>query len=146
MHNGYQNRFKKGDAVKTRINTGGYLTLHVPKERATVLYTHVLHLLRGNSIVPNQSIDHINGNKLDNARNNLRVVTHHENNRNRAMRSDNTSGITGISWNESKQRWVIRRTIGNKRVSTSRKTLEDAKQVLENLKLRDNSYTDRHGK
>lgn len=143
---GYLGRYKQGEIAKTRVNTGGYLTLHVPRARATVLYHHVLCLLRGIMILPNNSIDHINGNILDNTSSNLRVVTHHENNRNRAKRSDNTTGITGISWNKSKQRYVIRRTIGNKRVSTSRKTLEEAKLVLDQLKSQDNSYSKRHGK
>jgi len=47
---------------------------------------------------PMGEIDHINGNAQDNRIANLRDVTHKENTRNMKRRSDNTSGITGISY------------------------------------------------
>ena len=43
-------------------------------------------------------IDHINRDKMDNRRNNLRVVTHHENCMNQSMRATNTSGFMGVSF------------------------------------------------
>lgn len=50
-------------------------------------------------------VDHINGNKLDNRRNNLRIVTHAEN----MINWDNNKGITskyrGVSWDNSRQKW-----------------------------------------
>ena len=43
-------------------------------------------------------IDHINGNKLDNRRSNLRVCTHWENSCNQRKRCTNTTGFTGVSY------------------------------------------------
>lgn len=37
---------------------------------------------------------------------NLRLVTNAENQRNRSMRSDNTSGVPGVSWNKRDSRWM----------------------------------------
>lgn len=54
---------------------------------------------------PEDCIDHINGIRVDNKIENLRVVTKQENKKNAAMRSDNTSGITGVYWYKSKQKW-----------------------------------------
>ena len=43
------------------------------------------------------TVDHINGDRLDNRRQNLRVCTQGQNNCNRLERVDNTSGFRGVS-------------------------------------------------
>ena len=42
-------------------------------------------------------VDHINGNKMDNRRCNLRICTHQQNTFNQKLRSTNTSGYRGVS-------------------------------------------------
>jgi hypothetical protein len=50
--------------------------------------------------------DHVNRDKLDNRRGNLRVCTHAENNRNGAVRAcANSSGFKGVSWHKRSLRW-----------------------------------------
>lgn len=51
-------------------------------------------------------VDHISRNKLDNRKSNLRKCSASQNGYNKCIRSDNTSGIIGISWNEDKQKWA----------------------------------------
>jgi hypothetical protein len=57
-------------------------------------------------------IDHINRDKLDNRKSNLRFVTHKENTFNQSVRVNNKSGIRGISYDSSRKKWIA--TIGNR--------------------------------
>lgn len=54
---------------------------------------------------PENSIDHINGDKTDNRIENLRDVTCAENHKNQRMRSNNTSGFRGVYWNKNMDKW-----------------------------------------
>lgn len=56
---------------------------------------------------PEQNIDHINGNKLDNRRENLRLCTQSGNTANAGKRINNTSGYKGVSWDKKAKRWSV---------------------------------------
>lgn len=144
---GYLGRFKKDDLAKFFKDAAGYYAIQIPQGIRRVVKKHELKWLLSYGEIPEgYEIDHRDGNVTNNSMNNLRLVTRKINSRNRKKRSDNTSGITGINWSEYHNHYVIRRTIGNKRVSKSRKTLEEAILVLEELKKMDSTYTQRHGK
>ncbi len=55
-----------------------------------------------------QRVDHINGNGLDNRKDNLRLSTPSQNNCNSRKQSNNTSGHKGVSWRKSQGCWVAR--------------------------------------
>lgn len=55
---------------------------------------------------PVDQIDHIDGNRANNRIVNLREVTNAQNGKNCARRSDNASGVTGISWAARDKKWV----------------------------------------
>ena len=50
-------------------------------------------------------IDHINGDPLDNRKQNLRVCTRQDNCYNSGKRKDNTSGYKGVSWHVREKKW-----------------------------------------
>ena len=52
--------------------------------------------------------DHINGNGLDNRRNNLRTCTNAENLQNRPKQKNNTSGFKGVFLNKLTGKWEAR--------------------------------------
>lgn len=51
-------------------------------------------------------VDHINGDKLDNRKTNLRICTQAENTRNRGMSAHNSSGFKGVTFNKGVKRWI----------------------------------------
>jgi len=52
-------------------------------------------------------VDHIDGNKLNNQKFNLRFATDGENKRNQKMYRNNTSGLKGVTWHKDKKRWTV---------------------------------------
>lgn len=65
-------------------------------------------------------LDHINRKKFDNRKENLRFATAAQNIMNRGINHDNTSGITGISWCESREKWETYITLNRKRIHIGR--------------------------
>ena len=64
--------------------------------------------------MPDGHIDHINGIRHDNRICNLRVVTRTENNRNRCINKNNTSGVNGVSWCKRTESWLVTICINSK--------------------------------
>jgi hypothetical protein len=65
-----------------------------------------LHRYLINNTDKDKQIDHINRNRLDNRRVNLRLVTPKQNAWNRSMNKNNTSGYTGVHFDNTKKKWV----------------------------------------
>ena len=61
-----------------------------------------------------KKIDHINQDKLDNRKENLRFATVAENARNSKFRGRNTSGYKGVSFKVSKNRWLATIVVNGK--------------------------------
>lgn len=60
------------------------------------------------------SVDHINQDKLDNRRRNLRLATAQQNSANAKKSSANTSGYRGVSWSKKEKRWRAVISVGYK--------------------------------
>lgn len=77
-------------------------------------------------------VDHINRNKLDNRRSNLRSVTRSQNERNKSLRSDNTSGYKGVHWDKSHKKWYAGIRHDGKRIYLGRfATAEEASRAYD---------------
>ncbi len=97
-NNGYALRTTN---VGGRVKNGG--------KRVTILM-HRLILQPPDGMV----VDHINGNKLDNRRENIRISSQSENCQSRRMAKNNTSGFKGVSWGERSKKWLSYITIKGK--------------------------------
>lgn len=61
-------------------------------------------------------VDHIDINPLNNCRYNLRLVTRSQNMMNRNIFKNNTSGCTGVHYDNKREKWIARIGINNKRI------------------------------
>ncbi len=88
------------------LNNRGYAMLGSPLRL-------VHRLIMGSP--PGADVDHINGDKLDNRRCNLRVVSHAKNCQNRRrLNANNTSGATGVYWRQRVHCWQARISVDGK--------------------------------
>lgn len=84
---------------------GNYHALEAHASRNDIIRMHWL--------IVGKDYDHIDRNPLNNKRDDLREATDSENNCNHSLRSDNTSGITGVGWDKRSGRWVARISINH---------------------------------
>lgn len=79
---------------------------------------------------PAGDVDHINGDRSDNRLANLRAVSHVQNTRNQRQRVNNTSGISGVTWDKSKNKWQAQISVGGRLIHLGRfDNIEDAAQA-----------------
>ena len=91
-------------------------------------------------------LDHIDGDTTNNRINNLRLCGHCTNQKNAKKRVDNTSGITGISWQKNKRLWIVHANDKGKNVVYKRfKSRDDAEEFNELIRS-ELGYAERHGK
>lgn len=77
--------------------------------------------------IPEDQIDHINGNRADNRIANLRLANNSENNMNRPLQRNNTSGYKGVSRHKQSGLWFAYARAGGRRHSAGyHKTPEEA--------------------
>lgn len=86
-------------------------------ETRTKLTLHrvVLSRMLNRELSSDEIVDHINGNGLDNRRENLRLATHSQNLRNSRVSVSSTSGYKGVHWIKRAQKWQAMITANGKR-------------------------------
>ncbi len=93
---------------------------------------------------PKNIIDHIDGDGLNNEISNLRDVEQKVNAKNCKMKSNNSSGFTGINYDKCREKWRARITIDGKERSKRFLLLGDAIS-WRNSQLSENDFTKNHG-
>lgn len=82
-------------------------------------------------------IDHINHNKLDNRKSNLRICTQQQNSINRSKTSRNTSGYVGVCYKPKINKWQAYITVDRKPVHLGYyKNIEEAIEVRKQAEIK----------
>lgn len=94
---------------------------------------------------PEGTVDHRNGNGLDNRIKNLRDVTEQQNQRNKRKCVKNKSGVTGVHWCDRSRKWIAQISDGGKRIYIGR--FDDFSDAVSARKDREKSlgYLPGHG-
>lgn len=124
------------------INSEGYRTLTINGERYSA---HRLVWLYVYGEWPDQ-IDHANHQRDDNRITNLRNGTVRANNQNRTLRSDNSSGIVGVSFNKTRNKWHSYIYINGKSIHLGFfDGIEEAAEVRKNASIK-HGFHPNHGR
>lgn len=106
---GFVRNDKTGRILKSQPDGKGYLKVKIPTPEKKIM-NYTVHRLVANAFVPHvpgkELLDHIDRNRTNNHASNLRWCDKYENNRNRSMMSNNTSGIMGVYKHTATGKWM----------------------------------------
>lgn len=85
------------------LDSKGYVQIKI---KGRLYLAHRLAWLYVHGVFPDSHLDHIDRNPKNNAIANLRICSRPENHQNLGLRSNNTSGVTGVSWNKRSGQWL----------------------------------------
>lgn len=140
---------KAGSIHKLKNSNTNYYLIGL-KNKLYQLHRIIFFMFNGYIIDGDRNmIDHIDRNGLNNSISNLRLVTRSENLNNCGVRKKeinkrkkyktNTSGIPGIHFDKSQNKWAVRITINKKRKCIGYyNTIEEAKIALKEAKIKYN--------
>ena len=110
------------------LTRAGYAATQIPGQRSNTLF----HVYAFPDCPDGLVRDHIDGNKLNNVRENMRFITQQNNTRNRTLRSKNKSGRIGVVWSKRDNKWRAKiKTDGKEIHLGSFSKLEDAVKARE---------------
>lgn len=104
------------------VNKAGYVVREESGRKVVRLHRIILGAADG------QIVDHINGDKLDNRKQNLRIADKSTNGMNRGAQSNSKTGVKGVSWSKQKNKFRITCNVMGKQYHLGyAKTIEEAK-------------------
>ena len=119
---------KRNRFIKQHKNYKGYLRVHLCNDESIKFFR--VHRLVGLHYIPNPEnkpmIDHINREKDDNRKENLRWATGTENQQNTGFQKNNKLGIKNICYQEPNNRYQYKKFINGVRHQKYFKTLQEA--------------------
>lgn len=102
--------FEKCKSVSWCVDNRGYANGRNAKIGTVRLHRFILN------VPADKQVDHINRDKLDNRKSNLRIVTNQENHFNEGLSKNNSSGVKGVYYNKDCDKWVCQITLNGKTI------------------------------
>ena len=103
--------FERLVALPWHLSTNGYAVCRHGPRKGPKVTTRMHRAVFGDAAT---DIDHIDGDKLNNQRSNLRLATRSQNNMNAKKRAGCASPFKGVSWSRQKGKWHSRIKLGGK--------------------------------
>ena len=100
------------------ISKNGYAAGHVG-ENKNKKYLYMHRVIMGVTAY-SELVDHINHNKIDNQKQNLRVCDKSKNGMNQKLSAKNTSSVTGVHWDKTNLKWRAQIMIHQKTIPLGR--------------------------
>jgi hypothetical protein len=101
---------------KVKIKPSGKRYAEISRNGTTIrMHRFILNLKTNDKKI----VDHINGDGLDNRRSNLRICTSFQNQHNRKINKNSTSGYKGVYFEKGKwfsKRWAAQISVNNKHI------------------------------
>jgi hypothetical protein len=97
--------FERFGDMRWHFQSDGYACHSLALGRTVFLHRAVMDM---SSMNDGSQVDHINGDRIDNRRANLRVVTNAQNGQNVRSHADAKSTYRGVSWDVSRGMWRAR--------------------------------------
>jgi hypothetical protein len=98
----------------SRLNYAKRSILRNGQWQIILLHRVVLSRKLDRELLSTELVDHIDGDGLNNRRENLRLATNAQNQMNRKIGTSNTSGYKGVYWHKSSQKWMARIGVGGR--------------------------------
>jgi len=135
-------KYKKKIGHKVgKIDKEGYV---VTFSNGKKYFVHRLIFLMHHGSLP-ERLDHIDGNRSNNKIENLRKADKYENQYNRKLAKNNTTGVKGVTWRKKEKRFLAICHVSGKRFELGYfKILEDAKKAVEEFREKHHGEFARH--
>lgn len=124
------------------LDSKGYAARTLPRgvgeRRRELLHRVVLGLSPGDGL----ECDHVNGNRLNCCRSNLRVVTRHQNMQNFPSQRGSISRYRGVTWDMNRGKWIAQACINRKKFFLGRfDDEEEAARVAQDFRVANMTHT-----
>lgn len=116
------------DSPAGTLNSKGYLQTRINNKM--YLNHRIIWILHNYDINSDILIDHKDVNKINNFIDNLRIATYSENNVNKKICTRNKSGVKGVYFDVTLNKWCAQISFNGKRRKSTHTTFEEACNVI----------------